>query len=248
MSAQDYGDLQDYIVNGDNFTKLQPDGSTLVIQGKYGKPPLIAIDVLDTYRPIQQDCTVGNCALIGHDIFTGQYVLLKIAAFDGATEDCLCALAGVFGGGECQAAVQSYVDSQSGMILFDVFPEWFLAELNLTSVEFSATVEYDFWFVACYGEMIVFPNLPKTQTGTCPPPGRIGLVNGVPVCMFDPPIPNPFPFALRSLRTSARLPARRNLTPSATQRALNPTVRPGIPRIMKPCGCGDTPDFEEALS
>lgn len=248
MSAQDFGNLADYILNGDNYQRVDSTGTTLVIPGKYGKTPLIATSTKDTYRPIIPDCPSGECVLFGHDIFTGQYVLLKIADFDPQIETCICALAGVFEQTDCAAKVQAFVDSQSGRILFEVFPQWLLQELNLTGVQFSATVEFDFWFIACYGALEVFPNLPNTTPLTCPPPGMIQLINGVPVCMMDPPIPNPFPRHFRPSQRAMRFVPSRHYSFSPSARALNPTVRPGVPRIMKSCGCESTPDFEEAIS
>lgn len=168
MSAQDYGDLSDYVVNGDNYTRVAQTGDTLVIPGGAGERPIVANVTRDTYWPINNDCPVGNCALFAHDIFTGQYAILKIAGFDGAEEDCLCALASQFlstDDAACIAILQKFVDDSSGQILFDVFPEWLLQELNLLSLEFTAEVAFDFWFTGCYGELIDLPNLPWGMPG-----------------------------------------------------------------------------------
>lgn len=181
MPAQDYGDLSDYVVNGDNFTRLNPQtGSTLVIPGQYGQQPLVASELRDTYRPLGGSggiCALGNCALFAHDVFTGQYVILKIASFDQLEEDCRCALAGMFLSSDtaaCQANLQAFVDASTGQILFDVFPEWLLQELNLLELQFTAVVAYDFWFTGCYGDLLSFPNLPATppSTSACVQIGR----------------------------------------------------------------------------
>lgn len=168
MSAQDLGDLSDYLLNGDNYTRIDPDtGSTLTIPGQYGKPPLVADIARDTYRPIGSDtgtCDQGNCALFAHDAYTKAYVILKVASYDQNEEDCLCALAGLFFSGsdaECQADLQQFVDDSDGQILFDVIPEWYLQELGILDQAFTATVLFDFWFVGCYGDLIDIPNLPS---------------------------------------------------------------------------------------
>jgi hypothetical protein len=171
MAAQDYGNIDDYLVNGDNYQRVMPDGNVLVIAGQYGQPPLVAVDTRDTYRPISQDCTQGNCGLFAHDVFSGLFALLDVAAFDGTEEDCLCALASMFLGdpAACIAKLQAYVDSQTGQPLFNVFPQWILAELNLLSVEFSAVVAFDYWFIGCYGPEEIIVNLPQTPPSGPPP-------------------------------------------------------------------------------
>lgn len=176
MAAQDYGDLSDYLVNGDNYTRVDPSGSVLVIAGQYGEPPLVPDVARDTYRPIGGDsatCSVGNCALFAHDSYTGAFVILEIAGFDQTEENCLCALAGEFlstNTADCQAKLQQFVDNSDGQILFDVIPQWYLQELGILDQEFTATVLFDYWFVGCYGDLLTIPNLPTPITATPPPP------------------------------------------------------------------------------
>jgi hypothetical protein len=182
MSAQDLGDLQDYILNGDNWTQITPTG-TLVIPGQYGQQPLVAIDTRDTYRTIgntDSTCVNGNCGLFAHDAYTGQYALLKVAGFGTSINDCLCDLAGDFLSTDdavCRATLQKFVDDSDGQILYDVFPQWLLQELGILNQEFTATVLFDFWFTGCYGGLIDIPNLPSA-----PPPIQIQrCLCGVPI-------------------------------------------------------------------
>jgi len=97
------------------------------------------------------------------------------------------------------------------------------------------------------------PN-PPPPPPTCPPPGLIGLVNGVPVCMMDPPTPNPLPMitpfrAWTPLREKPLLrrghAAKREF--SHTFKALDPTRYRGIPHVFKSCGCTDSEaEFSDA--
>lgn len=95
----------------------------------------------------------------------------------------------------------------------------------------------------------------------CPPPGIIKLVNGVPVCMMDPPTPSylpsftPFgsakPATVGMGRrvgavTIALSQAKNSFQFSRAALALNPTRRRGIPFVMKSCGCADD-EFQEEL-
>jgi len=163
VSAQDYGDLSDYLVNGDNYQRVD---NTLVIPGQWGQKPLVPYDNPDTYRPIGSDfqtCSFGNCALFAHDFFTKLYVILKIAGFDGVEQDCLCNLANrplATDLAACKAFLQSYVDGSDGQLLTDVFPAWILAEMGLTGT--TGRVAFDFWFTGCYSDaFLTLPNLPN---------------------------------------------------------------------------------------
>lgn len=173
MPAQDYGDLADYQVNGDNYTRVDTSTwNTLVIAGQWGEGPLVASVDRDTYWPIDNDCPVGNCALFAHDIFTGLFAILSIASYDGTEENCLCALASMFlsdNVDQCKAVLQKRVDDTTGTPLWQVFPPWILAYLNLTSVQFSAVVAFDYWFTGCYGGLITIPNLPVPAPPPPPP-------------------------------------------------------------------------------
>lgn len=243
MSAQDVGNLADYILNGDNYQRVLPDGSTLIIPGQRGRPPMAPVSDKDTYRPLIGDCPTGSCALFVHDIFTGFYYIERIATFDAQIESCLCALAGSFESPNCGSQLQAFVDSLLGKPLFETVPLWLITELG---APLDALFAPDFWFVGCYGDVIVIPNLIQNPTGSCPPPGKIQLVNGAPVCMFDPPIPNPLPRAFRKVPESH--PGVRPISAdrpdrAAIMRALNPTLRAGKPFVFKHCACSD--DFVE---
>lgn len=170
MSAQDLGDIADYMLNGDNWTRIN---STQVIPGQYGHPPLVPDVARDTYRPIGSDtgtCDQGNCALFAHDAYTGAYVILKVASYDQTEEDCLCALAGEFlstDPGACQAKLQTFVDDSSNQPLYTQIPAWYLQELGILNQEFTASVLYDFWFTGCYGNIIDIPNLVSPTPSGC---------------------------------------------------------------------------------
>lgn len=126
----------------------------------------------------------------------------------------------------------------------------------------------------------------------CKPPGIVKLVNGVPVCMMDPPIPSNLPNHLPLADRFAGKPATRRVSVvklysddyrrslvarwvgdnrigllsqfevayaqresnqiasakhefSLSELALNPTVKPGVPRTFKYCGCNDDRDDGE---
>ncbi len=125
MPAQDYGDLNDYIFNDDNWTKLQTDGSTLVIPGQYGHPALIPQPERDTYRELEQ-CSGDTAALIAHDIFTGFFYIVAIATFDAQVDTPECALAQSFEGPDCRGILQSMVDALAGRPLYQIFAPWLL--------------------------------------------------------------------------------------------------------------------------
>src|SRR5229473_3334651 len=96
MAVQDLGTLADYVLNGDNYQRVAPDGSTLVIRGQRGLPPLSPTSNKDEYFHITPSCPSGECALVVHDAFTGFYSIQVIASFDATIESCLCALVGSF--------------------------------------------------------------------------------------------------------------------------------------------------------
>jgi hypothetical protein len=186
LSAQDLGTLADYVLNGDNYQRVLPDGSTLVIPGQQGRPPLSPTSVKDTYRPLNGDCASGTCALIVHDVFTGFYYIEGIATFDPQIETCICALAGSFESPNCVAQVQAQVDSLAGKILFETVPLWLIEELG---VPLDALFAPDFWFIACYGDTIVIPNLVSPIPASCPAGTAIDALG---VCKaYDPPVPFP---------------------------------------------------------
>lgn len=95
--------------------------------------------------------------------------------------------------------------------------------------------------------------IPAPCVPPCPPPGLIQIVNGVPVCMMDPPIPSKFPM-ITPFRAWSPLPSSRSF-PSAPRMtrpefsksflALDPTRRRGIPFVMKACACNDSDEFQE---
>lgn len=100
-----------------------------------------------------------------------------------------------------------------------------------------------------------FEIVAKPQPFRCPPPGIVQLIHGVPVCMMDPPTPNPIPEAYRGLhRTSSdgvrvRLDAGNRISrPPMSNPFLNPTLRAPIPFVFKGCeSCAGEPDVEELI-
>src|SRR6266568_4294131 len=131
MSAQDLGTLADYVVNGDNYEKVQPDGSTLVIPGQYGRPPLAPAPLVDHYTQIVQDCPSGQCAVWVHDRTTGFYHIGPITQFNTELDTCVCALVSQFPGPTCLSDLQAQIDALAGRPVWELMPRWLLAELNI---------------------------------------------------------------------------------------------------------------------
>ncbi len=110
MSAQDLGTLSDYILNGDNYTRVDPaTGNTLVIPGQQnstGKPllaPNSECNAPDCYYPVVPSCTPdfgfsGRCDLVVHDRITGWYHIAAFSDFQTIDVTCECSLAGAVTG------------------------------------------------------------------------------------------------------------------------------------------------------
>ncbi len=261
MSAQDLGTLSDYILNGDNYTRVDPaTGNTLIIPGQQnstGKPllaPNSECNAPDCYYPIVPSCAPpegfsGRCDLVVHDRITGWYHISAFSDFQSIDVTCECSLAqGVTGftppnQSACVQELQNYVDSLDGLQIWGVTAPWLLAELGLPrNTPFFA----DFWFIACNDPPLIIPNLiiPKPPA-SCPPPGITQLLNGVPICVFDPPIPSNLPRYLRAkavARSGPRASGGQISKPSTLQRAINPTFAAGRPVVLAGCGCGEFPD------
>ncbi len=242
MAVQDLGNLADYIVNGDNYERVQPDGSTLVIPGQRGRPPLSPTSTKDTYRPLTGDCASGTCALIVHDVFTGLYYIEGIASFDPQVETCLCALANSFESPNCAAAVQAQVDALTGKPLFETVPFWLIDELG---VPLDALFAPDFWFVSCYGAELVIPNLLTGPPPVTCPKGWL-LVNGV---CIDPPLPQIVPRAFRGMTAAT---AREGSDSTASTHA-PPSIGPPLPLTKAgpihptDCGCDEDRATEDEI-
>jgi hypothetical protein len=183
MGAQDLGTLSDYLVNGDNYERIDPaTGNVLVIPGnQYGgqpNPPLAPQgDQTNAFRIPAPDCTNApsslgaRCAVWVHDATTGFYHIGPIADYNPQEVDCICALASMAGAtdAECLAAVQSAVDSLTGTPEFQLMPRWFLNVLDPTDAIFFQTFQADFWFIACFSSEIIIPATPPPPpTVFCP--------------------------------------------------------------------------------
>lgn len=248
MSLSDLGSLQDYVLNGDNYEKVNPDGSTLVIPTNHQGTIVVPLALcgndqacvpdspLNTWNVLDPSCAFDDTLYcIGHDRTTDFY-------FFGY--NC----SPPFLEGDCEQACAGYMASVDGGPLGAVFPFWLIQALGFPD---SATISVDYYFTSCPGVTIVIPNFPNPKTSICPPPGRIQLQNGVPICFFDPPIPSNLP---RHQAAKFGAPSRPRASGgqisklSKIQRLINPTLNGGRP-VMVDCGCGPNAvkPFEEEL-
>src|SRR5580704_3226784 len=175
MALQDLGSLADYLKNGDNWEKVQPDGSTLVIPSVYQQGLIIPAFPKDTYYVAGQCPGADQCAVVVHDSETNLYAVVKTCDVDPTLVDCAA---------ECVQGVQDTINlliSEGGP-----FQCWIYDELGIPC---STPWVPDFYFVACYTGPILIPNVLTPKHFTCAPPGIIEFVNGVPICVFDPPVP-----------------------------------------------------------
>jgi hypothetical protein len=214
MAAQDLGNLADYLVNGDNYERIDPaSGNTLVIPGnQIGTQPVPPSapqgDTINAYRIPSGDCSQlvsdlgASCAAWVHDATTGFYHIGPIADYNpSAGEDCICALAGMLPSPNCLAALQAQIDALTGTPEWLIMPRWFLAQQG---VDFFATFVADFWFVACFSAEIIIPGptKPPPNVATCPAPLSDRTAAGCPAGFFvdpsnaacckplDPPVPS----------------------------------------------------------
>jgi hypothetical protein len=75
----------------------------------------------------------------------------------------------------------------------------------------------------------LFPYIPPRDKPSCPPPGQIKLVNGVPVCMMDPPVPSNLP-SWNPLDARAAIQPLL-MTSSRTPSFSGTTFRPGVSQL-----------------
>jgi hypothetical protein len=262
MSVQDLGSLADYVLNGDNYERVQPDGSVLIIPGQHGRPPLSPAANTNEYFHIS-DCPTGNCALVLHDAFTGFYSIQRIATFDPITETCACALLASFERAGCGADLQAFVDSLVGVPESSIWPPWFIQALGLAP---GALFAPDFWFIACY-------DTPEVLVGLLPPPpppvfscavagfGDVDYVNGqcpsgyfadpaLPGCCkpLDPPAPALYYNLAGPRRSDFAVPpelagfrprlSSTRFEPSVTRSAPPPPLPAGAEQPLPPGNCG----------
>jgi hypothetical protein len=187
MAVEYLGNLQDYLVNGDNYTRIEPDtGNVLTIPGGQlpGLGPVAAVGGLgnDIYQKIQPCCGFG-IAVIAHDTTTDQFKVVELSSpltFDPTLdpeipqcENCdrasLCALAqqlscnGPLGPLDCNTPIDLMVAGLAGTPLYQIFPEWFIELLGFDP--FADTFQPDYWFIACLSAPFQF-----TITPPPPPP------------------------------------------------------------------------------
>jgi hypothetical protein len=278
MAAQDLGSLDDYLVNGDNYSRVQPDGSTLVIPSIKPQGPLAPAEgnVRDTYvKPAQGDCGLAadglfQCALWVHDAITGLWHFSR-AEWGFPGQSCLCALANLDPDDpNCRANVQAQVDSLATLPIWRTVAPWVLQEQNLP---LDTGFFPDYWFIACVGVTIVIPNLFPPKTFNCPPPQLVKIVNGVPICIQDPPTAHQVahdqnwhlglfakPVPSKDLRSNAeKLPKKekhssaQSVAAMATsalgdlKAATNPFKPITLASAVLPCGCGSDGEEEEFL-
>ena len=254
------------------ITPLPGPGNTLEIPAIYGQQsilgsPTTITDVYKDYSACQLSVDTA-CAVVWHDATLGM-----IFDTSGAPNPDGSVNAGVacdFPAGNCAAAcenqqppglIQSLIGFFYAKPLALKYPQWFL---NIVAQTYPGLVEIgllrpDWWAWMCTPVLIRVPGFSPSLTPasggfTCKPPGMVQLVNGVPVCVMDPPTPNPLPWSLRrKLAPSAARPTSMPssavdvTTRAARIKALNPTINAGKPFIFKACGC-DGPDFEEPIS
>ncbi len=205
MAAQDLGNLADYLVNGDNYERVDPaTGNVLVIPGnQIGTQPVPPSapqgDQIGAYRIPSLDCSQlvsdlgASCAVWVHDATTGFYHIGPIADYNpSAGEDCICALAGMLPGDDaaCLAALQNSIDALTGTAEWLIMPRWFLAQQG---VSFFDPFVADFWFIACYSSEIIIPVTPPPPPPASCPAGEIARnsAGGCPVGFFVDPLVSP---------------------------------------------------------
>lgn len=207
---QDLGNLADYIVNGDNYERVDPStGNTLIIPTNYqpaGQPPAIVVPIstcandntcvpgggpLNGYLTLDPSCTLDDTLYcVAHDKTTDLYFFAFNCAGQDATPD-ICF-------GNCSA----YLASIDGQTVSGVFPGWLLHALGFTGNEL---LSIDYYFIACPGGLVILPNppTPPPPTGSFCPTGDVSknTAGGCPVGFFvdpasptcckplDPPIP-----------------------------------------------------------
>lgn len=254
MAAQNLGTLADYLVNGDNYERVLPDGNVLVIPGNQvgtkGFPPLAPQgDQVDAYREPTADCLSssigGTCAAWVHDATTGFYHIGPIADFNTAAgESCICALAAEIENPNCLHDLQAQIDALGGYSVGQLLPRWFLAELGIDQAQ---PFRPDFWFIACYSAEVIIPNQPLPPPPITCPKGWL-LVNGV---CIDPPLPQILPHAFRARPTAT--PLRSTLIKADSHAA--PSISPGPPLPMmkagpihpSDCGCDEDRATEDEI-
>jgi hypothetical protein len=175
---EDLGSLSDYVLNGDNYEQVQPDGSVLEIPTNYPTPtPQIVVPICisgfrtscdpfgpaDTWLTLDPTCTIDNSPYcVAHDRTTDLYfIAFNCNGIPGGLETL----------DDCNADCAAYLASIDGGPLDAAFPGWLIEILYPTALfNELPTLDIDFWFVACPGGSIVIQNFPTPQVATCPAP------------------------------------------------------------------------------
>ncbi len=200
MSIEDLGSLQDYILNGDNYQRVLPDGSTLVIPGNLingqpHRPVAPSREAQDSYYiagdPCQPISLAAGCAVWSHDATTGYWHVGPIAQYNPEVTTCLCALVGDFEGladpAACRSELEAQLNALDGRPLNTIFPGWWLA---LNGFAPSLPIVIDQYFIACLPVFVIIPRTPVP-----PPPAQCTVgtaIDALGVCKeYDPPVPFP---------------------------------------------------------
>lgn len=180
---EDLGNLADYVLNGDNYERVDESGNTLVIptvyQGNIIVPPAVCGNDQNcvpiggdfTWNLIDPSCDFDHSPIcIAHDATTGFYFFAL---------DCEGETIGIESADDCFAACAAYLAQIDGGPLDGAFPNWLIEVLYPTDF-FSELplLDIDFFFVACPGERIVIPNFPGPIPVNCTPP-NLAPFNGL---------------------------------------------------------------------
>lgn len=195
---------------------------------------------------------VGSQCCLVHDSVSGWWVQFTNSCDPGCTPDLaaqgICSPSGCLEG-RLLCGAHIGVD---GQLYFEQ------GEINAQLPSWAGSNPvWDKFLLACCPPVEVPTNLLKPNGGgpTCPPPGRIQLVNGVPVCATDPPLPSPIPSPIPFSPVALSLGSRTVLSESYSEirqkivigfSMLDPTKRRGVPFVFaKRCACNDKEDFIE---
>jgi hypothetical protein len=187
MAIQDLGSLADYIVNGDDWTRVD-DGSILTIPSAAtlanGQPvtgPLVPLGpTLKAWLWSEGECPGGTCDILFHDANTGWWFLQAGVACDGIidaegdTIDVATFAAGLADGINLQTGAPFAPNC--------ALPGW------AKPADWSGECDFDYYAIACDDSVIVVTLvLDQTVTATCPAPNVNRTAEGCPPGYFVNP-------------------------------------------------------------